>query len=179
MAIDITELVNQLTGELRDNAFKASDSLGRIGSEQVVDAMISLLGHANPESRILAARTLGLVANNSKALEPILAAIKDKENSAISGELLMALEGFDISSLYVELFRLYLFGSYKVSMTARELLDYKEFDITPRVLKKAMKHWDHYIHNVGHDEAYELRKAEVEEMLADIRAYLEENSSSE
>jgi len=179
MAIDITELVNQLTGELKENAFKASDSLGRIGSEDVVDAMVDLLNHPNPESRILAARTLGLVTNNGRALEPLLEAAKDKENSTISGELLMALEGFDISGIYVELFRLYLFGSYKVSMTAKELLDYKEFDITPRVLKKAIKHWDHYEHNVRRDEAYELRKAEVEEMLADIRAYLEDNNQSE
>jgi len=91
----------------------------------------------------------------------------------------MALEGFDISGIYVELFRLYLFGSYKVSMTAKELLDYKEFDITARVLKKAIKHWDHYEHNVRRDEAYELRKTEVEEMLADIRAYLDDNNQSE
>ncbi|MDZ7607482.1 MAG: HEAT repeat domain-containing protein [Cyclobacteriaceae bacterium] len=165
MAIDITELVNQLTGELRDTAYKASDSLGRIGTEEVVDAMIDLLRHPNPESRILAGRTLGLVPNNGKALEPLLEAIKDKENSDIAGELLTALEGFDISGEYVELFRLYLFGSYKVSMIAKELLDYKEFDITTRVLKKATKHWDHFVHNVRHDEAYELRKAEVEEML--------------
>jgi len=179
MAIDITELVNQLTGELKENAFKASDSLGRIGSEEVVDAMIELLRHPNPESRILAARTLGLVTQNEKALDPLVEAIMDKENSSITGELLVALEGFDVSGIYVELFRLYLFGTYKVSMTAKELLDYKEFDITPRVLKKVMKHWDHFVHNSRHDEAYELRKAEVEEMLADIRAYLEENNKAE
>lgn len=176
MAIEITSLINQLTGELQENAYKASDSLGRIGNDDVVDAMIGLLQHPNPESRILAARTLGLIANNEKALLPLLEAIKDKENSAISGELLMALEEFDVSDQYVELFRLYLFGSYKVSTIAKDLLDYKEFDITPRVLKKALKHWDHFAHNVRHDDAFELRKAEVDEMLADIRAYLDENT---
>ncbi len=179
MAIDITGLVNRLSGELPEDAFKASDSLGRIGSEEVVDAMIGLLGNANPESRILAARTLGLVKNNSKALVPLLEAVKDKENSNISGELLMALEGFDLSGIYVELFRLYLFGNYKVSMIAKDMLDYKEFDITPRVLKKAMKHWEHFVHNVRHDEVFELRKAEVDEMLGDIKAYLDGNNNSE
>ena len=56
---------------------------------------------------------------------------------------------------------------------AEELLDYKEFDITPRVLKKATKAWNHYVNNVKHDEVFELKKEEVEGMLEDLRDYLE------
>lgn len=175
MAYNIADLVNRLSGELEENAFKASDALGRIGTEEVVDAMVELLRHPNPESRILAARTLGLVENNRRALSSLMEAVREKDNAAIAGDLLMALEGFDISDAYVELFRFYLFGNYKVSVIAKELLDYKEFDITPRVLKKATKHWEHYVHNVRHDEAFELRKAEVEAMLADIQAFLNDN----
>jgi transcription initiation factor IIE alpha subunit len=76
--------------------------------------------------------------------------------------------------MYVELFRLYLFGSFKVSAIAKELLDYEEFDITPRVIRKAEKHWKHYVNNVKHDEVFEIKKAEVEEMLNDLRNFLEE-----
>lgn len=172
MAIDITTYVKQLTGELNETAYRASDSLGRIGSEPVVDAMIELLNHPYPESRIMAARTLGLVKNNGDALMPLLEASKNKENNAIAGDLLTALEGFDVSEIYVELFKLYLFGSYKVSMVAKDLLDHKEFSITPRVIRKAQKHWDHYSNNIKQDDVYTLRKIEVEEVLNDLKAFL-------
>lgn len=172
MAVDITAYVEELTGELSEKAYKASDSLARIGSDHVVDAMIELLKHANPESRFMAARTLGLVKNN-KALEPLLKAIQDKENSAMAGDFLVTLEEFDLSSNYVDIFKLYLFGSFRVSMIAKNLLDHEEFDITPRVLKKAQKHWNHYSNNVKQDEVYALRKIEVEEMLGDLKEYIE------
>lgn len=175
MATDITHLVEQLTGDLHDNAYKASDSLVRIGSESVVNSMVGLLHHPNPESRIIAARTLGLVENNADGLAPLLEAIHDPGNAEIAGDLLMALDGFDVSTVYVPIFKLYLTGSFKVSTLAKNLLDFKEFDITARVLKKAKKHWNHYSNNVKRDEIYELRKVEVEEMLSDLEAYIENN----
>lgn len=173
MPRDLSSFIEKLSGEPKENAFKASDTLGRIGSMEVVTAMLKLLDHPNRESRILAARTLGLVNQNSEALKPLLDAVKKNENRTIAGDLMMALEGFDVSTIYIELFRLYLFGSFKVSTIAKELLDYKEFDITPRIIKKAQKHWNHYSNNVKHDELYRLRKKEVEEMLNDLRAYLD------
>jgi hypothetical protein len=55
---------------------------------------------------------------------------------------------------------------------AKEQLDFSEFDITARVIKKAEKHWNHYSNNVKHDEAYEVRKAEVETMLKDLKEFV-------
>ncbi len=172
--VDISHYVAQLSNELDDKAFNASDSLGRIGSSNVVSAMIDLLTHSNGESRYLAARTLGLVSNNQLALEPLLTAINAKENESQKGDLLSVLEGFDISTHYVDIFKLYLFGSFKTSLVAKELLDFKEFDITPRVLKKAKKHWAHYTNNVNQDDAFALKKSEVEEMLLELSEYLED-----
>lgn len=171
---NVTELVEQLSGELSDNAHEASDALGRMGTDIVVNEMINLLTHPQADSRYMAARTLGLIENNSMALAPLLEAIHKKENATIAGDLLATLEDFDVSDQYVELFKFYLFGSFKVSMTAKELLDYKEFNITSRVLRKAQKHWNHYCNNVKQDEVYELRKIEVEEVLNDLREYLNE-----
>ena len=170
---NIDLLVEQLSGELDDHAYKASDSLARIGTVEVLNAMIELLQNPNPESRIMAARTLGKMENNQAALIPLLAAIKNKENVEIAGELIVAMEGFDVSGIYVEIFRLYLFGSFKVSLQAKELLDYKEFDITPRVIRKAEKHWKHYSNNSKQDETYEIKKAEVADMIEDLKAFLE------
>lgn len=173
MATDITPLIALLSGELNDNAYKASDTLGHFGSEDVIEAMIDLLNHPSKESRYMAARTLGLVKNNGSALNPMMEAIKNNENSAIAGDLLMELEGFDISAIYVDLFKLYLFGSFKVSAISKDLLDHKEFDITPRVIRKAEKHWNHYSNNVKQDEVYALRKIEIDEILNDLNAYVD------
>jgi len=173
MSVDINPYVEQLKGELKETAYKASDALARIGSEEVVDEMIMLLEHPYSESRILAARTLGLMEHNERALEAIMNAVKNKENKAISGDILMCLEEYDISALYVDMFKLYLFGSFKVSTVAKGFLDFKEFDITARVIKKAEKHWSHYCSNVKQDEVFELKKVEVESMLNDLKAFLD------
>jgi len=170
---DIEQLVSKLTGSLQDNAYKASDSLARIGTQEVVDAMIELLQNPNPESRIMAARTLGKIEHNNEALQPLVDAIKSKDNKDIAGELIAALEGFDVSNIYVDLFRLFLFGNFKVSLIAKELLDYKEFNISPRVLRKAEKHWNHYTNNVKHDEAFALSEKEVTEMLKGLQNFLQ------
>lgn len=171
--MDISLLVEQLSGKLTDKAYEASDALGRIGSEAVVKAMIELLNHAYSESRYMAARTLALVENNEDALEPLLQAIQRKENHNQAGDLLIALEEFDVSEKYVEFFKLFLFGSFKVSMVAKDLLDHKDFDITARVIRKAQKHWEHYLNNVKKDDLFILRKIEVEEMLHELKAYVD------
>lgn len=172
MANDIPALINSLNGSLPENAYEISDTLGHIGQEEVLDAMIRLLEHENDENKIIGARTLGLMKENKAALPPLLEAIYAKENIGIAGDLLVALEGFDISDKYVEIFKLYLFGSFKVSNIAKDLLDYKDFDITPRVIKKAKKHWNHYSNNVKQDDAYLLRKQEVEEMFDDLESFV-------
>ncbi|UXP31519.1 HEAT repeat domain-containing protein [Reichenbachiella agarivorans] len=174
--MDIHAMVAKISGELSDKAYEVSDSLARIGSEEVLQAMIVLLKNPNPESRYLAARTMAHMTNNAAGLAPLMDAIQDKENSSQQGELLAELEGFDVSDYYVELFKYYLFGGFKVSMIAKDLLDHKDFDITARVIKKATKHWNHYTNNVKHDELFTLKKREVEEILADLQAFVSDES---
>jgi len=169
--MDITALINQLSEELDDQAYKASDELAKIGSEEVVTAMVKLLEHPKDEPKIIAARTLGLIEENASALDAMLAAIDS--NPTIAGELLIELEGFDLSTKYVPIFKHSLFGGFKVASVAQDLLNHKEFDITPRVYKKASKAWHHYANNVKHDEVFELNKLEVEAMLADLKSFIE------
>ncbi|SMD31771.1 HEAT repeats [Reichenbachiella faecimaris] len=169
--MDISALVNQLSGVLDDQTYKASDVLAKIGSEEVVLEMIKLLEHPQDDSKVMAARTLGAIENNQSALDALLQAIDN--NPAIAGELLVELEGFDLSAKYVPIFKYSLFGNFKVATVAQDLLDHKEFDITPRVIKKATKAWHHYENNVKHDEVFELKKVEVEEMLADLQAFVD------
>lgn len=175
MSIDSLSLIAALNGPLPENAHELSDTLGHVGNSEIVEAMLKLLSHENEENRIIASRTLGRIKENGSALQGLMDSIQAKENASIAGDLLVALDGFDISDRFVEIFRLYLFGSFKVSRIAKDLLDYKEFDITPRVIKKAKKHWNHYSNNVKQDDAYLLRKEEVEEMFEDLEEFL--NSS--
>lgn len=162
-----------LSGELDDKAYEISDAMARIGSDEAMQAMIQLLGHPEPETRYLAARTMSLMKDNSAGLEPLLSFLQDPLSKGQVGDLLSFLEEFDISGHYVEIFKHYLFGNYKVSMVAKDLLDHKDFEITPRVIKKATKHWNHYTNNVKHDELFALKKAEVEEVLADLQKYVD------
>lgn len=174
MDIDIKTGIRELSDELTEQSFKVSESLAELGTVEVVDAMIALLDHEYLDTRFIAAKTLSAIDNNSKALAPLWEAIHKTENKGITGDLLSALEGFDISDHYVDVFKLYLFGSFKVSSIAEGLLDYKEFTITPRVLKKARKHWSHYANNVKQDEAFELQKVGIEERFKELTEYLEE-----
>jgi hypothetical protein len=60
------------------------------------------------------------------------------------------------------------------------LLEYGEFDVTPRTLKKAQKHWKHYSFNTKQDEAFEEKKIEVEAIFEDLRALVgAENNETE
>ena len=172
---DLAPLLKKLSSG-DDNAFEASDNLARIGSEEVVTAMVNLLESPDLEIRFLASRTLGLIENNENGLAPLMLAIHNAENASITGDLMMALEGFDVSTIFLDLFKLYLFGSFKVSRMAKELLDFKEFEITPRLIRKAQKHWNHYSNNVKQDEAYLIRKKEVEEIFDDLNGFLEDTN---
>lgn len=169
--MEISALVEQLSQELDEQAIKASDLLAKDGSEEVIVELTKLLKHANDESKILAARTLGLIKDNHSALDALFESIDD--NPSIAGELLVHLEHFDLSDRYVPLFKLSLFGGFKVSSVAQDFLDHKEFDITPRVIKKAKKAWNHYENNVKHDELFDLKKLEVEEILNDLQSYVD------
>lgn len=172
--MDHSLLIEKLKIATDENVYAASDQLAEQNTDEVLKSMVDLLKFDNPDTRYLAARTLGLMKNNSEALNPLLDAISDKNNEELAGDLMMALNGFDVSEVFVPIFKLYLFGSFKVSRLAKELLDYKEFTITPRVLKKTSKHWNHYSNNVKHDEVFELRRAEVDEMMNDLKEFLED-----
>ncbi|MFT7381847.1 MAG: HEAT repeat protein, partial [Roseivirga sp.] len=122
MAKEIENAFADITGELNDKSFNASNYLASVGTEEVVLKLIELFKSNDTEARLIAARTLGLIKKNELALPLMLEALKEPENASILGELLMALEGFDISDSYVEIFKHYLFGSFKVSRVATDLL---------------------------------------------------------
>ena len=170
----VDTLILKLQDPTNDSSYYYSDELGLIGTAYAIEQLLALLSHEDVEVKYLAARTLGLVEENSSAYDALLAAINDKKNKSCSGGLTEALEGFDLSQKFVDIFKLYLFGNLKTSGLAKRLLNYEEFDITPRVVRKSEKHWKHYQSNVKQDEEFELTKLEVEGLLSELKLMFEE-----
>lgn len=164
-------LIAKLEDKKEQEAFQYSDELAEIENPYTVSRLISLLENGTPETKYLAARTLSLLEENEAALIPLLEEINKGKNS---GGLAVALEGFDCSQNFVAIFKLHLFGSYKTQAMAKLILDDTEFDITPRVIRKAEKHWKHYANNVKQDDVFALKKNEIETLLNELKSLFED-----
>ena len=162
---DIAQLFAVIEAGSDDNAFQAADSLAKLGGEEVVQKLITLLSSSDYNTVYLAARALSKHKHNQLALEPIFELIKNGEQPFLKAILTEALAGFDCSEYFVDVFKLYLFGNFKVSAMAKEVLDDQEFAITPRVIRKAEKQWHHYSHNIKLGDDFHTKKREVEEMF--------------
>ncbi|AGA79664.1 HEAT repeat domain-containing protein [Echinicola vietnamensis] len=169
MTQDIDLLIHKMCDKQEEEAFVYADKLAEIGGEEVLEKLIHVLKGEDVESAYLAARGLAVMENNDAALDPLLEVIHDKKNKGHNGTFVQALEGFDISGKFVDILRIYLFGNFKASLLAKDYLDYTEFDITPRVIRKAEKHWKHFQNNSASDQEYDIKKQEVEEILGELK----------
>ncbi|MFD2036143.1 HEAT repeat domain-containing protein [Belliella marina] len=166
----IPYLLEKMCDKSENEAYDYADKLAEIGTEEVVDQLIEIIKGDDLDNAYLAARALGKIENNQKALDPLLEVIHDSGNKNKNGQFVQALEGFDLSNKFVDLFRVYLFGNFKSSNLAKHYLDYVEFDLTPRVLKKAEKHWNHFENNVSKEsDDYLMKKDEVETIFQEIK----------
>ncbi len=174
MEANINLLFEKMCDKQDEEAFLHADKLAKIGGEEVKSKLIDILKGEDKEDAYLAARALSLMDDNQDALEPMLEVIHDHANSQHNGLFVQALEGFDLSEKFVDIFRIYLFGNFKASLLAKQYLDYTEFDITPRVIRKAEKHWKHFQNNSRQDDSFDLKNMEVESILTDLKAMFEE-----
>ncbi|HLW21314.1 MAG TPA: HEAT repeat domain-containing protein [Cyclobacteriaceae bacterium] len=168
MEKDIDLLINKMISKDEKEAYKYAEQLAAIGTDEVFLKVKNLLQNEDWEVAYLAAKTLGKMEQKNEALDILMDIIHDKNRSTRSGELVEALEAFDLSNHFVDVLRIYLFGGFKASVLAKEYLDHTEFDITPRMIKKAQKHWHHYQNNVKRDEAYEIKEREVQAIFDDL-----------
>lgn len=172
----VQDLFRKMCDKDEAEAFVYADQLAKIGSEEVLSKLLELLRSEDFDDAYLAARALSKMENNQAALEPLLEVIHAKSNQNRNGGFVEMLEGFDLSDSFVDLFRIYLFGNFKASLLAKALLDSVEFDITPRVLKKAEKHWKHFTNNTNAEsDEFMLKKDEVETMLQEMRDLFDDN----
>lgn len=175
MGQEIDHLLEKMCDKNEAEAYLFADKLAKINSEEVVLKLIGILKGDDIENAYLAARALGQMESKHNALNTLLEVIHDKKNQHNNGGLVEMLGNFDLSYKFVDLFRIYLFGNFKSSILAKNYLDTVEFEISPRVLKKVEKHWNHYCHNVSQEAAdFQVKYSEAQEIIQELKQILAE-----
>lgn len=174
MQEETQKLFDKICDPNEKEAFYYAEKLGKINSEEVKNKLIELVKGDNWEVAYLACKALAKTSFNKEALEAIFSAIRDKKNQSNQGAFVQILEEFDLSESFVDIFRVYLFGNFKAETLAKEYLDSVEFEITPRTIRKAEKHWNHYLHNPEDEGSLAIKKAEVGPMLLEMKELFSE-----
>lgn len=172
MQKEIDDLIIKLLNKDEGDPYHYGDKLVKIGTPEVKEKLIAIVKGDDMENAFLAAKVLGKMEDNEVGLNAIFEVIHLPANRGVNGGLVSLLENFDLRDKFVDIFRIYLFGNFKAHTLAKEYLDYTEFEITPRTLKKAEKHWNHFINNSSEDEWFELKKQESEVIFKEIREIL-------
>lgn len=163
-------LFGKMLDKEENEALRYADSLAKYNTDEVMERLLSILQGEDMENAYLAAKALGKMDQKQRALGPLLEVIHKKENQQKNGGLVEALGDFDLQDNFVDILRIYLFGNFKASMLAKGYLDHAEFEITPRVIKKAEKHWKHYQNNSKKDDAFEIKMREITSIFNELTA---------
>lgn len=169
MQEEIQKVFDRMCDPKESEAYHFADKLGGMADEVTKDKLIELVKGDNWEVAYLACRALSKTPFQEEALDVIFETIFDKKNKFVQGAFAQILEEFDLSLRFVDVFRVYLFGNFKSSTLAKDYLDEMEFDITPRTIRKAEKHWNHYLHNPEDEGSMAVKKSEVEPMLQEMK----------
>jgi len=174
MEEEIQNLMDRMCDPNESNAYFFADKLGKVADEEIKAKLLELVKGDNWEVAYLASRALSASIFNEEGLDAVLEAIFDKKNKSHQGAFVQIMEEFDLSERFVDVFKIYLFGNFKSSTLAKSYLDEVEFDISPRTIRKAEKHWNHYLHNPEDEGSVILKKSEVEPMFLEMKQLFSE-----
>ena len=170
----IAYLIERMCDKEENEAYAYADKLAVIGTGEVLNELVKVLKCEDIENAYLAARALSKMEDNKDALDPLLEVIHHSSNKNRNGAFFQALEGFDLGLKFVDVCRIYLFGNFKSSALAKQYLDYEEFEVSPRTIKKAEKHLNHFEQNISkEDEDLTIKKQELEKILTELRKLFE------
>ena len=174
MQEEIERLLVKMCDPEEKEAYFFADKLGKLIDDAGKERLIELVKGEKWELGYLAARALSNSSYNDESLDAIFETINSKIHQPHQGAFVQVLELFDLSGRFVDVFKVYLFGNFKASTLAKDYLDEVEFDITPRTIRKAEKHWNHYLHNPEDEGSVAVKKMEIEPMFQEMKELFSE-----
>lgn len=168
----IQKLFDQMCDPSEKEAYFFADKIGKVADEEIKNKLLLLVGGDKWETAYLASRALSVSSFNQEGIDAVLEAIHDKKNKGQQGAFVQILGEFDLSDRFIDVFKIYLFGNFKSSTLAKSYLDEVVFDISPRTLRKAEKHWSHYLHNPEDEDSERVKKKEVELIFQEMKELL-------
>ena len=151
-----------------EDVYRNVTVLAKIGGPEVIERLLTMLYDEDLDIQYLAVKTLSQIKNNQSALPGLFSAIHDPKLKSRNGSLVQALEGFDVSDHFIDIFKLYIDGGLKAAAMAKLLLDYTEFNISSKTLKTAKKHVHDFVNNSPQDESYETKMIEITDIINDL-----------
>lgn len=175
MTEEFDVLIAKMLDKSEENALIYSNKLALTNDSEVQNRLLEMLYDKDDENMYLAARTLSHMPGKSSILDDFLSACHDKKNQHRNGALVDLLENFDVSDKFVDIFRLFLNGNFKVSMLAKQMLDYATFDISPRTIRKAEKHLEHFLNNIDSNDSTTIKASEAAEILQELKELFDDS----
>lgn len=171
LKIEIEKLKSDVFSDDWELVKYSADRLGRIGGDEVVDFLISLVALEDSSIRNRAALALKEIKDN-RALEPLLIAILKKENLNYNGTMVFALESLDCSKKIKDIFRILFYEGYEAKCSAYVILDEQEFDFNDNDIYEIKKMWDECIENPTLCPDFEESRDDIQETVDGYLFYL-------
>jgi hypothetical protein len=141
LKIEIEKLKKDIFSDNWELALSSADRLGKIGNDEEIDFLISLLLSDKSSMRNLAA--LGLRDNKiDRAIDPLLKAIFIKENYNNNGTMVYALELLDCSKKLVEIFKILFYQGFEAKLHSYSILSEQTFEFANQDLKEIKRMWE-------------------------------------
>lgn len=166
--------------ELKKNVFSddwelvksSAERLGKIGGDNVLDFLISLLALDNSGIRNRAALALKELKDN-RAVDPLLNSIFKKENLNYNGTMVFALESLDCSKNFKDIFKILFYQGYVAKWSAWNILNEQEFDFDDQDLQDIQNMWNECLLHPGLCPDFEECKDDIQETVDGYLSYLE------
>lgn len=131
----------EIQSENWEIALNAAKNLEKVGGDNIVQFLISLLESENVGLRNTAALSLRRIKNN-RAIEPLLKSIFNPKNRDYNGTMVYALQTLDCKNNLVELFKILFYESYESKIGAYHILEEQIFEFSRNDLFEIQKMWE-------------------------------------
>jgi hypothetical protein len=171
LKIEIEQLKKNVFSDDWELVKSSADRLGKIGGDEIVDFLISLISLDNSGIRNRAALALEEIKDN-RAVQPLLDSIFKKENLNYNGTMVFALESLDCSKNFKDIFKILFYQGYEAKMSAYAILDEQEFDFNDNDLYEIQRMWSECLQNPNLCPDFEDSKDDIQETVDSYLSYL-------